>query len=312
MFQCKKKTQIPVKKQSSSSKKSPSMDFEHEIFIESLKFVISKLILQCPKEIHIEIFNFLDKLFLEMKDMFMLHYAEKHSAESRKKIWDNIINKYQIICQPLYHIVSHSNEEMVIPVNPIANEPKVLNHAIKAYQSAQLSRDWPNPFDFLDLLEPNDIATICGKIGDLLISYAILDTGADSVMITDNVIKHLGEKIDKKKVYNITGALGNSKSIGTAYNIPITIDNGKDSIIVYEEVTVLPTQKDRNGKDLSIVILGTNWQHHVGWHPIVKGEFTATRNGKTITIPISTRKENHKANIANTLSKQKPVVEKKN
>ena len=59
----------------------------------------------------------------------MLHYAEKYSAEDRKKIWDNIINKYQIICQPLYHIVSQPNEEMIIP----HNNSKVLNHAIKAY-----------------------------------------------------------------------------------------------------------------------------------------------------------------------------------
>ena len=78
-------------------------------------------------------------------------------------------------------------------------------------------------------------------------------------MITDNVIEHLGEKIDRKKVYNITGALDDSQFIGIAYNIPISIGNGKDSITVYEEVTVLPTKKDRYGKDNSIVILGINW-----------------------------------------------------
>ena len=101
------------------------------------------------------------------------------------------------------------------------NEPKVLNYAIKAYQSVQISQNWPNPFDFLDIDEPNDITTISCKIGILLIPYTILDTGTDSVIVTDNVIEHLSEKIDKKKVYNITGALGNSQSIGTTYNIPI-------------------------------------------------------------------------------------------
>ena len=95
MFQYKKKTWIPIKKQSSPpSKKSSINDIEYEIFIESLKFIIFKLILQCPKEIHIELFNFLDKLFLEMKDMFIIYYAEKYSAKDRRKIWNNIINKY--------------------------------------------------------------------------------------------------------------------------------------------------------------------------------------------------------------------------
>ena len=122
MFQCKKKTRIPIKKQSSSSKKPLSNDFEHEIFIESLKFVISKLILQCPKEIHIEIFNFLDKLFLEIKDIFMIYYTEKYSAKNRKKLWDNIINNYQIICQSLYYIVSHPNGEIII----FDNKSKVI------------------------------------------------------------------------------------------------------------------------------------------------------------------------------------------
>ena len=45
------------------------------------------------------------------------------------------------------------------------------------------------------------------------------------------------------------------------------------------------------------MILGTKWQHRVGWGPIVKGEFIATHNGKTITIPISTHKEKYTHNV---------------
>ena len=41
------------------------------------------------------------------------------------------------------------------------------------------------------------------------------------------------------------------------------------------------------------MILGTKWQHRVGWDPIVKGEFIATHNGETIKIPLSTRKEKY-------------------
>ncbi|CAG8569999.1 10085_t:CDS:2, partial [Acaulospora colombiana] len=169
-----------------------------------------------------------------------------------------------------------------------------LNHAIKVYQGAQIRQNWPNPFeiDFLNIKEPNDVATISCRIGDLIIPYAILDTGANDSLYTGNIPEYLGIKIDKKHVHKLTGAVGDSQSIGTSYNVPITIGTEEDSITVLEnEVSVIPTKKDRNKKDISIMILGTKWQHRVGWDPIVKGEFTATHNGKTITIPLSTRKE---------------------
>ena len=138
------------------------------------------------------------------------------------------------------------------------------------------------------------MATISCRIGDLVIPHAILDTGADSSMFSDNIPEYLGLKIDKKNVHKLSGAVGDSQSIGTSYNIPISIDSGKDSITVSEdEVSVIPTKQDRNGNDISIMILGTKWQHRAGWDPIVKGEFIATHNGKTIKIPLSTRKEKY-------------------
>ncbi|CAG8794396.1 18763_t:CDS:1, partial [Racocetra persica] len=45
---------------------------------------------------------------------------------------------------------------------------------------------------------------------------------------------------------------------------------GKDTLTVSDEFFVLPTEKDSNGKDISLFILGTRWQHRAGWEPIVK------------------------------------------
>ncbi|CAG8514533.1 4051_t:CDS:2 [Acaulospora colombiana] len=187
-----------------------------------------------------------------------------------------------------------------------------LNHAIKVYQGAQIRQNWPNPFevDFLDIKEPNDVATISCRIGDLIIPHAILDTGADDSLYTDNIPEYLGIKIDKKNVHKLMGAVGDSQSIGTSYNVPISIDSEKDSITVSEkEISVIPTKKDRDGKDTSTMILGTKWQPRVGWDPIVKGEFTATHNEKTITIPLSTHKESR--NAFNTERLQASEVKKK-
>ena len=313
-----------MKKKSSTKKKKSIDTLEQEVFLESLKYMISELIPHCPKEILIEARTFLNNLFIKMKDQFDLYYGEKYTVKERNKVWEIIAKKYQTIFQPFIEFInkqssdSSSYKEMnhnysIVPPpekldNSIAcdkvTELRSLNHAIKEYQGAQIRRNWPNPFeiDFLNISEPNDVATISCRIGDLVIPHAILDTGSDDSLYTDNIPRYLGEKIDQKNVHKLTGAVGDSQSIGTSYNIPITIGTEEDSITVSEkEISVIPTKKDRNGNDISIMILGTKWQHHVGWEPIVKGEFIATHNGKTITIPLSTRKEKYsRNNVFNT------------
>src|SRR6185312_2804074 len=287
-----------MKKRSSTKKKS-IVTLEREVFLESLKHMISELMPHVPKEILIEARTFLNNLFTKMKDQFDSYYAEKYTVKERNKVWENIAKNYQIIFQSFIEIINRLSSEKLGRASS-ADNTITLNHAIKLYQGAQIRRNWPNPFDidFLDIGEPNDVATISCRIGDLVIPHAILDTGADSSMFTDNIPEYLGLKIDKKNIHKLTGAIGDSQSIGTSYNVPISIDSGSDSITVSEEISVIPTKKDRNGNDISIMILGTKWQHHVGWEPIVKGEFTATHNGKTITIPLSTRKEKSRHNVS--------------
>ncbi|CAG8784338.1 28616_t:CDS:2, partial [Dentiscutata erythropus] len=234
----------------------------------------------------IEVRTFLNTLFIKMKDQFDLHYSEKYTVKERNKGSDS-----SDLIPPSEKLSHNKNTEY-----------HSLNHVIKVYQGAQIRRNWLNPFeiDFLNISEPNDVATISCRIDDLIIPYAILDTGADSSMFTDNIPEYLGIKIDKKNVHKLTGAVGDSQSVGTSYNIPITISSGEDSITVYEDISVIPTKKDRNGNDISIMILGTKWQYRARWDPIVKGKFTATYNGKTITIPLSTQKK-----VRNTFNTEK-------
>ncbi|CAG8751156.1 6894_t:CDS:2, partial [Dentiscutata erythropus] len=76
--------EIPVKKKSSIKKKS-IVTLEQEVFLESLKHMISELIPHCPKEILIEVRTFLNSLFIKMKDQFDLHYGEKYTVKERNK-----------------------------------------------------------------------------------------------------------------------------------------------------------------------------------------------------------------------------------
>ena len=254
MFQCKKKSRIPIKK------KKKSIDaLEQKVFLESLKYMISELIPNCPKEILIEARIFLNNLFIKMKDQFDSHYAEKYSVKERNKVWEIIAKKYLTIFQPLIELLnrqspnssSYKEPNHNYDLVPHPNIPEkldnsmALNHAIKVYQGAQITRNWPNPFevDFLKI-EPNDVATILCRIGNLIIPHAILDTGANDSLFSDDIPIYLGEKIDKKNVHKLTGAVGDSQSIGTSYNVPITIGTGRDSITVHEDISVIPTKKD--------------------------------------------------------------------
>ena len=287
---------------------------ENQVFLESIKYIISSLIPQCPKEILSEIYSFIKKLFPEMENTFHSYYTKNYSSKERDMVWKNLIKKYQFILEPLIYIISeastaNSHKESQESIN----DNRSLNHAIKLYQEAELIRDWPNPLEinFLQIKEPNNYATILCKIYDLVIPHALLDTGSDGSHLSENIgdyiEKYFGLKMDRKKTYRLSGAVGEKQSIGTFHDIPITIGIGNDTLNISDEFSVLPTEKDHNGKDISLFILGTKWQHRAGWEPIVKGEFKASCNGKTITIPLSVHKPQQnvfsKASLNNTEKK---------
>ena len=127
----------------------------------------------------------------------------------------------------------------------------------------------------------------------MTIPYAMIDSGSDSSIVSENVAKHLGLKIDRKKVHRLNGVASKSHSLGTVDSVPVTIEDGENRDTIPDEFSVVPTEYDDSGKELSLFILGTQWQYRAGWEPLVKGEFKASRNGKTITIPLSVHKSQH-------------------
>jgi hypothetical protein len=186
----------------------------------------------------------------------------------------------------------------IIPVGS-----NTLDHAIKAYaqsRSAEKKSDafqlipiyWPNPLEinFLQMKDADDVATISCEVGDVTIPYAMIDSGSDSSIVSENVANHLRLKIDRKKVHRLKGVASKSQSLGTVNDVPVTISNKEERLTATDDFSIVPTEYDNNGKELSLFILGTQWQYRVGWEPLVRGEFRATRNGKTITIPLSVHK----------------------
>ncbi|PKB96324.1 hypothetical protein RhiirA5_385408 [Rhizophagus irregularis] len=85
-----------------------------------------------------------------------------------------------------------------------------LEHAIKAYVMAQKKNSqiyWPKPLEinFLQIKDADDVTTISCKVGSVTIPYAIIDSESDSSIVSENVAKHLGLKIDKKKIHRLNG-----------------------------------------------------------------------------------------------------------
>ncbi|GET59422.1 hypothetical protein GLOIN_2v1885507 [Rhizophagus irregularis DAOM 181602=DAOM 197198] len=266
-----------------------------EVFHAALKSIIASLAVQCPKEILLQINAYTNQAYENLKDPLLNHFVSDYPVSERKKLWDVLSANMQDILSPLAHAVNTATPLLPTPPADVPSEveqkeDKTLNHAIRAYQQKNLY--WPRPLEinFLQLDDPNDVATISCKIKNVCIPYAMIDTGSDSSVISENVAKHLGLKIDRKNIHALNGVAGSTKTLGTINEIPITIGEGTNTVTISDEFSVIPTEKDRNGKDKSLLILGTQWQYRAGWEPVVKGEFKANVNGQVVSIPLSVHK----------------------
>jgi len=125
----------------------------------------------------------------------------------------------------------------------------------------------------------------------------VIDTGSDSSIISENLAKNLGIDIDRKESHEISGIASLAKTVGTIYSLPISIGYENNEIIINDDFLVVEAEKDKNGKDKSLLILGIPWQHKAGWEPITKGEFKVNHNGKIISIPLSVHRKQREESI---------------
>ena len=77
--------------------------------------------------------------------------------------------------------------------------------------------------------------------------------------------------INEKKIHRLNGVASKSHSLGIVDSVPVTIEDGENRDTIPDEFSVVPTEYDDSGKELSLFILGTQWQYRAGWEPLVKG-----------------------------------------
>ena len=278
-----------------------------------MKTLINSLAKECPQEILAQAFNFLNNTFEGIKESLSSEFINNYSKENKDKLWEEIGYIYLDILRPLEIARNQVN------ANNIQQDTQMLNNAIRQYQmnkgTIETSNDilyWPNPLDinFIQQKVADDVATICCKIGPMEIPYAMIDTGSDCCVISDNIVKRLGLEIDRRKKYRIEGYASYADTIGTVSDIPITIGNGDKSVTQSDKFSIVKAEKDKYGKDKSMIVLGTPWQYKVGWTPVKDGVFEVNHHGILFKIPMSVHKTTRK-NLLNNSQKTSFGIKKK-
>jgi len=198
-----------------------------KIFLSSLKLLVEALAKECSQDILAKIFDFLNSMFSGMKGFLLTEFADKYTDENKEKVWNETRNIYGDILRPLEEAHKQIN------ANATKQDAQMLNFAIKQYQMNKGTKEtsnelyWPKPMTITYIKQKiaNDVATINCKIGPMEIPYAMIDSGSNTSVISENIVERLGLKIDRNTRYEINGYATNAYTIGMVYDIPITIGN---------------------------------------------------------------------------------------
>ncbi len=140
--------------------------------------------------------------------------------------------------------------------------------------------DDPMEIDFVIKKEPTTtIATIPCKIKRLKIPAMTLDSAAQPTIVTDDIVKRVGRKIDKSEIYDLSGiATVPTESIGVIRNLPITFPPG---FTIYEDFVVVKYKKP------TLIFsnpLLKKYKCAIDW---AKDELKIPFNGKDHIIPVT-------------------------
>ena len=196
-----------------------------------LKSIISSIVPHCPKEILVEISKFINMIYPKLKDPCLNSVMENDTVKRREIAWENVTSKVQEVLLPLLQAVNTEQKPLLqvlstsqtvqeerqaerkannfmeiepLPDNKVLEGLHTLNHAIKAYAQCHSSEKknsqiyWPIPreINFLQIKDADDVATISCKVGGVTIPYAMIDSGSDSSIISENIAKHLDGYFD--------------------------------------------------------------------------------------------------------------------
>jgi hypothetical protein len=104
----------------------------------------------------------------------------------------------------------------------------------------------------------SDVVTIKTKVitseseKSLVIPTTIFDTGSDSSLISNNIVKRLDLTVDRSNASDLNGVVTKSNTIRTVYGLCILVYDGKNTKKIEDDFMVIKSDKD-------FLLLGVLW-----------------------------------------------------
>lgn len=254
-----------------------------EVFQLLLKALVQSFVNAVPKETIISVYNALNAEFINYKEPILNQLKGSPSIKTREKIWDSIKELFTAILQPMIGIVSSNMAANLIR----KNEDSMCTDSFW-FPDAGIG--------IVNRKSASDVVTIKTKVvapeseKSLVIPTTIFDTGSDSSLISNNIVKRLNLDVDRSNAPDLSGVATKSDTIGTVYGLGILVYDGENSKKIEDDFMVVKSDKD-------FLLLGVPW--------IDRANVILDFQNRQLTIPLSLRK---KITILISLHKRKTNV----
>ncbi|KAF0517970.1 hypothetical protein F8M41_016863 [Gigaspora margarita] len=244
-----------IKKSSKDTRplKIPTDNISLNAFFAILRSMVDSFTHTQPKEVSINGYNMINAEFIALKDSVLNHFTSNFSNKEREKFWHKITMVFSHILQPISDLIRIASQQTnILPQT--------------ALEGSQLETEisWPNPIEinFIRKIIPNDVATICCKISLPLekivqVPSAMIDSGANCLVISKGLIKLLEAEVDKNKKPSVKWRNNSLESSGISYNISVMVGQGENSCTISEDFPVIDDDKPW-------ILLGTPWLDRAG------------------------------------------------
>ncbi|KAF0555161.1 hypothetical protein F8M41_017926 [Gigaspora margarita] len=207
--------------------------------------------------------------------------SDKKSSKDARPLkipTDNIsLNAFFAILRSMVDSFTHTQPKEVsingynmINTELIALKDPVLNHFTSNFSDKEHEKFWHE-------------ITMLAIRKNVQVPSAMIDSGANCLVISKGLIKLLGAEVDKNKKPSVKWRNNSLESSGISYNISVTVGQGENSCTISEDFPVMDDDK-------TWILLGTPWLDRARWEPIVKHEFKLMHKNKVITISLSVHK----------------------
>ncbi|GBC46968.2 hypothetical protein GLOIN_2v1885507 [Rhizophagus irregularis DAOM 181602=DAOM 197198] len=193
-----------------------------EVFIQLLKLLVQSFVNAVPKETVISAYNALNAEFINYKEPVLSQLKGEPLIKTREKVWDNVKDLFTSILHPMISVVTNSMAANLIR----KNDDVICNNDLWSSIAG---------IGIVNRKSASDVVTIKTKVvapeseKSLVIPTTIFDTGSDSSLISNNIVKRLNLDVDRSNAPDLSGVATKSDTIGTVYGLSILVYDGENS-----------------------------------------------------------------------------------